>query len=174
MSACEPDEDLQRTGGIGATFEVPAAGGDVYFGTIVFRAIGPYLLPLFEDRFGVNAAQYNAKCPVRRGTTVKRLLEPAEPVGSSAATRAECDEAWNIEFDKRYRGVTPISPKVTQSGFQTIGSLTPEFRWKPFPKQGVSYDFILNEAATYSFDQMAPQYMRGRVAAYEEGLAEAR
>lgn len=65
-------------------------------------------------------------------------------------------------------------PKVTQSGFPTIGSLTPEFRWKPCPKQGVSYDFVLYEAATYSFDQMTPLYMRGRVAAYEEGLVEAR
>lgn len=168
------DEGLQRTGGIGTTFEVPAAGGDVYLGTIVFREIGPYLVTLFEDRFDVIAAQYDAKFPVRRGTTVKRLLEPADPVGSFVATREECDEAWNIECDKRYKGVTPISPKVTQSGFPTIESLTPEFRWKPCPKQGVSYDFVLYEAATYSFDQAIPRYMRGRLAAYEEGLAEAR
>ena len=168
------DEGLHRTGGMGTTFEVPAAGGDVYLGTIVIRAIGPYLLSMFEDRFDFIAAQYDAKFPVRRGTTVKRLLEPADPVGSFEATREECDEAWNIECDKRYKGVTPISPKVTQSGFPTIESLTPEFRWKPCPKQGVSYDFVLYEAATYSFDQAIPRYMRGRLAAYEEGLTEAR
>ena len=168
------DGGLQRTGGIDTTFEVPAVGGDVYLGTIIFREIGPFLLPLFEDRFDVIAAQYDVKFPERRGTTVKRVLELADPVGSFAATREECDEAWNIECDKRYKGVTPISPKVTQSGFPTIESLIPEFRWKPCPKQGVSYDFVLYEAATYSFDQAIPRYMRGRLAAYEEGLTEAR
>ena len=169
------DDGLQRTGGIGSVFEVPEAGGDVYLGTIVFRALGPYLLPLFEDRFAAVAARYDAKFPARRGTTVKQLLEAPESVGSFADVRDECDEEWRIDCGKRYKGVTPIAPKVSQSGFPTAGSLTPEFRWKPCAKEDVSYDFILYEAAAYNFSDMAPKlYMKGRVAAYEEGLTEAR
>ena len=168
------DESVQRKGSIGATFEVPETGGDIYLGSIVFRVYGPYLMPVFEDRFDEISAQYDAKFPARRGTTVKELLEAPGPVGSFAEVRDECAEEWSIECAKRYKGVTPITPKVSQSGFPTVGSLTPEFRWKPCPKQGVSYDFILYEAATYTLDQFAPIYMKGRIAAYAEGLTESR
>ncbi len=166
------DEGVQQTGGIGSTFVVPESGGDVYLGTIVFHAFGPYLMPRFEDRFATLAAQYDARFPARRGTSVKLLLEAAEPVGNFANLRGECDEHWRIECDKRFQGITPIAPRVSQSGFPTVGSLTPEFRWKPCPKDGVSYDFVLYEAAAYSFDQLTPLYMKGRIVAYEEGLAE--
>ena len=121
------------------------------------------------DRYHSSVQGIFARCggirPPRRRRSARSL---------TLAEREECDEAWNIECDKRYKGVTPISPKVTQSGFPIIESFTPEFRWKPCPKQGISYDFVLYEAATYSFDQAIPRYMRGRLAAYEEGLAEAR
>ncbi len=168
------DEGVQKTGGIGAKFVVPETGGDVYLGTIVFQAFGPYLVPLFEDRFATLAAKYDAQFPTRSGTSVKQLLEEPEPVGNFADMRDECDDQWNIECDKRYQGVTPIAPRVAQSGFPTVGSLTPEFRWKPCPKQGVSYDFVLYEAAAYSLDQLTPLYMKGRIVAYEEGLTESR
>lgn len=169
------NEGVQQTGSLGATFEVPKVGSDSYLGTIILRSLGPYMIPVFEDRYDVVAAAYDAKFPARRGTAVTQLLESPGPVGEFANVRDECHEDWSIECDKRFKGITPISPKVKQSGFPTVGSLTPEFRWKPCPKGGVSYDFILYEAAAYSFgDMLEPLYMKGRVVAYEEALGEAR
>ena len=164
-----------KSGRIGRSFVVPESGGDVYLGTFKFAGNEFILVPTFEDRFDQIAELYDAKFPSRRGTTVKKLLDPARQVGSFANIRGPCHEAWQIECDKRFDGITPISPDVSQSGFPEESSLTPEFRWKGCSRKDVSYDLIVYEAATYSIGgALIPLYMRGHVVVYEEGLTEPR
>jgi len=164
---------MTRTGQIGAEFTVPETGGDVYLGTLMFKGNAFFVVPSFEDRFDQVTPLYDAKFPSRKGTSIKQLMEPPQPIGSFTAVRGQCHDAWEIECDKRFDGVTPISPDVSQSGFPEATSLTPEFRWKASPRNDVSYDLIVYEAATYAISgALIPSYMRGRIAAYEEGLAE--
>lgn len=167
------DLQAQRTGHIGAKFSVPETGPDAYLGTIEFRGNVVFLVPQFQDRFDEIAKLYDTKFPGRRGTAVKRLFEPPQPVGHFSSHRGICHEDWSIECDKRFHGVTPTSPEVSQSGFPLLDSLRPKFRWKPSARHDVSYDLILYEAAAYVVGgQMVPSYMRGHVVAYAEGLKE--
>lgn len=170
-------QHLQTTkkGHIGRSFVVPESGGDVYLGTIRFSGNKFILLPTLEDSFDKISGLYDAKFPTRKGTAVKLLLKPARQVGSFANIRAPCHDEWKIECDKRFDGVTPISPAVSQSGFPEESSLTPEFRWKGCSRSDVSYDLVVYEAATYSIGgALIPLYMRGNVVVYEEGLTEPR
>ena len=168
------NEGIQQTGNLDLTFVVAESGNDTYLGNIVFRNFGPYMLPVIDDQFDTVAAQFDTRFPARSGTAVKQLLEPAAPIGEYADMRDECHKDWNIDCDKRFQGVTPVAPKVSQSGFPTVGSLQPEFRWKPCGKQGISYDIVLYEAAAYALSGLTQTlYMKGRVVAYEEGLTEA-
>ena len=164
-----------KSGRIGRSFVVPESDGDVYLGTIKFTGNAYFLIPMLEDRFDRIAGLYDAKFPARKGTSVKNLLQPAQQVGSFANILGPCDDAWRIECDKRFDGVTPISPTVAQSGFAEVHSLTPEFSWKGCSKRDVSYDLIVYEAATYSIGgALIPLYMRGNVVVYEENLTETR
>lgn len=165
----------QRTGHVGAEFNVPPAGTDAYLGTIVFRGNVVFFVPSFEDKFDEISAAYDVKFPNRKGTAVRQLIEAPEPIGTFTASRGACHDAWEIECDKRFLGVTPITPEVSTSGFPPVSSLSPEFRWKGCPRSEVSYDLILYEAAAYAFGgRNVPSYMRGRVVAYAEGLKEPR
>jgi hypothetical protein len=165
----------QRTGHIGADFSVPPPGSDAYIGTIVLRGNIVFLVPSIEDKFDEIAASYDAKFPDRRGAAARQLIEEPKPIGNFEAFRGSCSEGWQIGCSKRFRGVTPISPDVTQSGFPVAGDLVPEFRWKGCPKADVSYDLVLYEAAAYAVGgAMVPSYMRGRVVAYAEDLKEPR
>lgn len=165
----------KRSGHIGADFSVPEPGADAYIGTIVFRGNMVFLVPSFEDRFDQIANIYDAKFPGRQGTAVKQLMEAPQAVGNFSAIRGQCHEDWKIECDKRFHGVTPISPDVSQSGFPTLDTLRPEFRWKGCARKDISYDLILYEAAAYAYGgQGVPSYMRGRVVAYEEDLKKPR
>jgi hypothetical protein len=165
----------QRSGRIGASFSVPESGPSAYLGTIEFRGNVVYLVPKFEDKFDQVVKLYDTKFPDRQGTAVKQLMEAPQPVGSFAAYRGQCHDDWKIECDKRFRGVTPISPEVSKSGFPMSDTLRPEFRWKACARQDVSYDLILYEAAAYVLGgQNVPSYMKGRVVAYEEDLKEPR
>lgn len=163
----------QRSGRIGVDFSVEESGADAYLGTIVYRGNVVFMVPGIEDRFGQIAAAYDAKFPGRRGSAVRRLLEAPAAVGHAAAYRGPCDSVWKVECDKRFRGVTPISPEVTQSGFPTANDLLPEFRWKGCPRSEVTYDLILYEAAAYAVGgALVPSYMKGRVVTYVEDLAQ--
>jgi hypothetical protein len=154
---------------------VPESGPSAYLGTIEFRGNVVYLVPKFEDKFDQVVKLYDTKFPDRQGTAVKQLMEAPQPVGSFAAYRGQCHDDWKIECDKRFRGVTPISPEVSKSGFPMSDTLRPEFRWKACARQDVSYDLILYEAAAYVLGgQNVPSYMKGRVVAYEEDLKEPR
>lgn len=170
------DTDIgQRSGRIGTDFNVPEPGADAYIGTIVFRGNMVFLVPDFEDRFEEVAALYRARFPGRQGAAVKQLVEAPLPVGNVTAYRGPCHDAWNVDCGKRFQGVTPVSPEVSQSGFPLASSLTPEFRWKGCPRADVHYDLIVYEAAAYAFGgRNVPSYMRGRVVAYVEDLDEPR
>ena len=169
------DLQAQRTGYIGARFRVPESGSDAYLGTIEFRGNVFSLVPHFQDRFDQIVELYNAKFPDRQGTAVKQLMAPPQLVGSFSAIRGQCHDDWKIKCDNRFRGVTPISPEVSQTGFPVSNTLRPEFRWKGCARKDVSYDLILYEAAAYGVGgQMVPSYMRGRIVAYKEGLQEPR
>jgi hypothetical protein len=163
----------QRTGRIAADFSAPQPGTAAYIGTVVFRGNLVFLVPIVEDKFEELATLYDAKFPDRRGTAARQLLEERKPFGTFAALRGTCNEDWQIACSKRFRGVTPISPDVTQSGFPVANDLMPVFRWKGCPKSDVSYDLILYEAAAYAVGgAMVPSYMRGRVVAYAQDLKE--
>ena len=163
----------QRTGHFGGSFRVPQAGAAAYIGTIVFRGNLVFLVPDIEDKFEELAALYDARFPSRRGTAARQMIEEPQPIGTFTAVRGPCNEDWQIGCSKRFRGVTPISPNVTQSGFPVASDLMPVFRWKGCSKSDVSYDLILYEAAAYAVGgAMVPSYMRGRVVAYAEDLTE--
>ncbi len=167
------DLQTQRIGHIGARFSVPETGADAYLGTIEFRGNVVSLVPQFQDRYDEISKLYDTRFPSRKGTAVKRLLEPPQPVGNFSSYRGECHDDWQIQCADRFHGVTPLSPEVSQSGFPMVNSLNPGFRWKPSIRLDVSYDFILYEAAAYAIDgAMVPFYMRGRVVAYKEDLKE--
>lgn len=163
----------RRTGHIGADFSSPEPGADAYIGSIVLRGNMAYLIPAFEDKFESVVAHYDAKFPSRRGTAAKQLMQEPESIGNFKSFRGPCDENWQIGCTKRFHGVTPISPDVTQSGFPVANDLMPEFRWKGCPKSAVSYDLVLYEAASYAVaGATVPSYMRGRIVAYAEDLQE--
>lgn len=167
------DHNEQRTGYIGAKFSVPETGPDVYLGTIKFQGINAFLVSQFLDKYDEIVKLYDTSFPSRKGTAVKQLLEPPQPVGNVSLYRDVCHDDWKIGCKKTFRGVTPISPEVTQLGFPKVKNLTPEFRWEPSAKQDISYDFILYEAAIFAVSgAVASLYMRGRVVAYAEDLKE--
>ena len=165
----------QRTGRIGATFRSPDAGANAYIGSIVLRGNIVYLVPSFEDKFDELAALFDERFLDRSGAAVKQLMEESKSVGNFQALRGPCNESWQIGCSKRFRGVTPISPDVTASGFPVANDLTPEFRWKGCPNSEVSYDLIIYEAEAYAVGgAMVPSYMRGHVVAFAEDLKEPR
>jgi hypothetical protein len=165
------NESWQRTGYIDASFSVPDSGADTYLGTIEFRGNMVLLVPHFQDEFDDIVKLYDAKFPERKGTAIKQLFEPPQSIGNVVALRGQCHDAWGIECDKRFSGVTPTSPRVSQSGFPSVDTLKPEFRWNPSARQDITYDLIIYEAAAYAFGGMTtPLYMKGRVVAYEEGI----
>lgn len=166
-------QDLQtrRSGRIGAKFSVPASGADAYLGAMVFRCSQLFLVPSFEDRFEEAKGHYAAKFPGRQRELVKQMIEPAQAAGEFSAFRGQCHADWGIECSDRFKGVTPLTPEVKQSGFPATDSLQPEFRWQPSSKPGVSYDLIIYDAAAYSLGSATiPMYMKGREVAYVEGL----
>ncbi len=169
------DLQAQRTGYIGVRFSVPETGPDVYLGTIEFHGNAVFLVPQFADKFDQVSRSYDTKFPSRRGTAIRQMIQAPQALGNFSAIRGQCHADWRIECDKRFRGVTPISPDVSQSGFPMADTLRPEFRWKACARQDVSYDLVLYEAAAYTVGgALMPSYMKGRVVAYEEGLKEPR
>ena len=170
------DSDVgKRTGRIGTQFTSPEPGDSTYIGSIIFSGNVAYLIPAFEDRFETLAAYHDSRFPGRQGKAAKQLMAEAESLGTINAYRGACNEDWQIGCTKRFRGVTPMSPDVAQSGFPLANSLTPEFKWKGCPKSDVSYDLVVYEAAAYSVaGALTPSYMRGRLVAYVENLNEPR
>lgn len=163
----------QRSNYLGIPFSVPASGGDGYIGSFVFQAYPGGLIPKIEDRFDLVAPLYDQKFPGRTGLAVKRVVEFPEEPGAASSYKSQCHDEWQIECTKRFRGVTPVSPEVTKSGFPLIDTRKPQFRWQASANPDISYDFILYEAATYSFDGLARLYMRGHRVAFEEDLKQA-
>jgi len=170
------DDVMQRTGRIATKFSVPESGADTYIGSIEIQANVAMLVPRFEDRFERVMQSYTAKYPARNKVPVKQVMEPPTPVGNVLAFRGQCHDDWQIDCDKRFSGVTPVSPDVPSStGFPTLDSLLPEFRWKGCSRQDIGYDFILYEAASYAVaGATTPSYTKGHVVAYAEDLKESR
>lgn len=167
------DHDAHQTGHIGTRFSVPETGKDVYLGTIEFRGNMAFLVPQFQDKYDEIAKLYDTKFPRRKGTAIKQLFKPPQPVGNFSSYRDVCNDDWKIECKKPFHGVTPISPEVSQVGFPVVKGLKPEFRWKSSATLDIGYDLILYEAAAYAVGgATSSSYMRGRVIAYEEDLKE--
>jgi len=160
----------QRSGDIRARFVVPEAGGDSYIGALEFRGNNYSLWPFFIDRYDQAQGAYDAKFPARRGTSVKRLMDAPQPVGNHTAVIPQCHASWGIDCSDRFRGVTPTSPHVSSSGFPTLQTLTPEFRWKGCGRKDVSYDFVLYEAATFTTTGIVEDFVKGHMVAYAEDL----
>jgi len=166
-------KELVNTGRIEADFDAPAAGGDVCIGSIdIDIATGRERL-VMEDRFEEVSAAYDARFPERRGTSVKQLLREWERIGDAEYIGHPCHPHWQIECEKRFRGIVPISPAVQRQEFTQVDNRRPSFSWKPSPLEGVSYDIVLYEAASYGSrmsSRLDRTYVRGRVAAYRQGL----
>ena len=140
----------QRWGDLRATFTVPESGPDVYLGSLVLQGNEFAMATSLVDKFDDVAVLYDTKFQGRKGTAVRQLARPVQRLGNYKATSGQCHEGWNIACTKRYRGVTPTMPAVSQSGFTTIDTLTPEFRWKGCARADVTYDFVLYEAAVFN------------------------
>lgn len=163
------------TNHIEADFSVPAAGGDVYIGSIDIHsgALGDMLV--LEDRFDEISLSYDARFPERQGTSMRQLMREWEPTGDYEHVTHPCQADWQIDCEGRFQGVVPITPPVTRQGFPLADSLTPRFSWEASPLDGVTYDFILYEAATYGLSRtgkLIRTEIRGRVAAYQQNLRE--
>jgi hypothetical protein len=84
----------------------------------------------------------------------------------------QCNEHWVIECDDTFRGVTPLTPKVSTNQFPKVDSLTPRFSWEPSGNQDVTYDFILYEAATFDYVGTNDGIVQGRMVEYVEDIQE--
>ncbi len=155
---------------IGATFSVPEDGGDQYIGALEFRGSDYALQTFLLDQYDKAKALYDAKFPSRQGTSENQLMEHLPPLGQFESVAGQCHQSWSIECDKRYSGVTPLSPEVTTSSFPKTSSLSPEFRWQGSSRPDVSYDLAIFEAATFSISGITPDYRTGRLVTYAEDI----
>lgn len=163
-----------QSGDIRASFTVPDIGSDAYIGSLEFRGNKYSMNPQLFDRFEQVTASHDARFANRKGTTIKSLMQPPERPGTYSAMLPACHASFEIECGKRFLGVTPIAPDVTNSGFPAVRTLQPEFAWKGSANADIHYDFILYEAATYTINQVTDFYARGRLAAYAEDIAATR
>jgi len=160
-----------RSGHLGAGFNVSDTNVDSYLGSIVLQNIGFGLLPRIDDRFDLVAPLYDAKFPQRQGTSARNTVDMTTELGNVAAFRHQCDAAWGIECNDRFRGITPLSPECKKTGFPMTPSLQPTFSWQASINDEVTYDLVLYEAAAYSIGGMLKNsYIRGHQIAYIEGL----
>ena len=165
-------EGENLTGRIGAEFTIPADGGDSYLGSLELHAYNNWLIPMLKDDFEQMAQLFDRKFPQRAGMSKPRMMDSPAPLGEFADTLYQCDESWGIECDKRYRGVTPMSPEVTSfRGPPRIETLRPKFQWNPSSDPEVTYDLVIYEAVAYNPAGMSA-HMKGRVARYQEDLQE--
>lgn len=158
---------------IGAQFSVHEAGGDVYIGSIdIHRGDAADMLVL-ADRFDEISATYDARFPERQGTSEKQLMQEWKPKGDYERITHPCHPDWRIDCSGRFQGVVPVTPPVTRQGFPLVDSLNPRFSWEPSPIEGVTYDFILHKAATYSLTKSGKSMrteVRGHIVAFEQDL----
>lgn len=95
-----------------------------------------------------------------------------EIVGSYKRVVEICARAWEIECDRTYQGVAALLPEGTNEGSETTAGLTPQFEWKPSKMLGISYDVAIYESE--SLNLLGTIKERGKLAAYAEGLREAK
>lgn len=162
----------QRWNDLGATFEVRDGAANQYIGALVLRGNEFLMQSMLVDNFDEASRLFDTKYPARAGTAVKSLAKWLPPDGTFSSVFGQCHESWQIECTKKFSGVIPVSPKVTDSGFPTAASLTPEFRWTGSSRDDVTYDLILHEAAEYHIGggALIPQYMKGRQVAYVQDI----
>ncbi len=165
------DANEKRSGDIEATFVVPDEGGDQYLGALEFRGNELMLKPAIIDRFDSARVSYDQRFPTRAGQSIKSLMVFEPPIGNFASISGQCNECWLIDCSKRYSGVTPLSPDVASQGFPDIDTLSPEFSWTASPKEGVTYDLVVYEAAVYRLDSITQSYVKGRRVSYVEDIA---
>ena len=122
-------------------------------------------------------ANYKTKFPNQPGQIATNLIQLPDRIGNYTHIAGQCSERWGVDCGENFKGVTPLSPEVStqtlipgKQPFPEIDSLTPRFSWKPAGKQGVSYDLIIYEAATYSYTGTDDGIMQGRMVLYEEGI----
>lgn len=169
------DDVSQRSGRIGMSFNVPESGEDIYIGSIEYQDRVAYFESSVEDKYDEVMVRYREKYPARNKVPVSEIMVEPTMVGNVSAVRGQCHDDWNVECDKRFSGVTPVSPEVSSSGFPALDTLQPEFRWKGCSRSDISYDLIIYEAAAYAVaGATTPSYTKGHVVAYVEDLKEPR
>jgi hypothetical protein len=156
---------------IGAEFQVPESGGDIYIGSIQFR-MTPFGGQLSVDnQFERVAAIYDGKFPERAGTSIERTLQDTR-VGNYTSMHNPCDPEWGLPCEDKRLGVTPLTPLVKKlPGIWPLAeSVTPTFSWERSETEGMRYDLIVYEAVWTSMAGL----MKGRMTQYQEGLTEPR
>lgn len=162
----------KRSGRIGATFTVPGEPRDRYIGSFEFHQRKYSLDMHLADNFDQASAAYELKFPIRKGRSVKQLIQMPSAEGNADSIRGQCHESWKIACNDRFSGITPISPAVKSSGFPVTKTQSPTFSWRPSANPAVSYDLIVYEAASYTTSGIMTSYMTGRKVIYQEGLTQ--
>lgn len=111
-------------------------------------------------------------------TATKRLLQPADKLGTYAKIRSVCDKTWGLPCTRELMGVTPLDPKVARgihgTTFGSASSVSPTLKWQAAGTPGLTYDVAVWEAAAYRLpSKLSSDYTPGRVAHYEENVATA-
>lgn len=165
------EANMRRTGAVSGFFTVPESGQDVYIGDMAF--VGPKHGLQFgiRDGYGEARAAYEERFPQRAGRSVAALLAPEERVGEYARVIGPCSDHWEMECTDRYAGVTPTGPTSGTSGFPTVATTTPEFRWMACGLSGAHYDVVVYRAATYNIGSVRDFYTKGHLAAYAQDIA---
>jgi hypothetical protein len=161
------------TGRLWLAFSVPEPGKAAYIGDlhIVFEK-SRYRFSVM-DEYARALKSVEARLTEARLEPVNALMRLEGRLGSFKHVLEICSKAWGLECDRTYQGVVPLLPEGTRKGSPTTASLTPLLEWKPSKDEGVTYDVAIYETVTPGpLDHSEARTLRGRLAAYAEGLRE--
>lgn len=155
---------------VGAEFEVPESGDDIYIGTIEIRYTPLGSTLEIADHYEHVSGLFNKRFPDRAGNTTNGTLEEPQ-IGNFASVSNPCTPNWGLTCEDKHLGVIPLTPsgKKLPGLWPDADSLTPLFSWDPSTSEGVTYDLVLYEGVLAA----ANLYMRGHIATYVEGLEKA-
>jgi hypothetical protein len=190
-------------GRIGTKFNIGRDVESVYIGNLKVEVKSRAYRVGIEDEYSTAVESFKNRFP-KAQQLVKSLMTPEEAIGdyegvcytgsfqglfwsvtsltayhqdtvsSYWSPRYGCSDEWGVKCSKRYGGVTPLSPKITDEGFLKIKTLKPKFQWKPSSRKDVTYDLILYDAAPFSRSGLETDfdYVPGRVIVYVENIRE--
>jgi hypothetical protein len=159
-----------RWGNIRARFTVQQGVKSQYIGDLKLLMVkGRYSVNIMNN-YDLAAEKYHKSFPKELELPHLGLMETEARLGSYERMKYICAEDWGIECTKKYRGIIPVQPDGTQSGFSKVDSLKPRLEWKASLNEQVTYDLAIYEAAKFGGSLIEPNYMTGQLVVYKEGL----